>query len=521
MNLPAAAYVRFSSDNQREESIDAQLRAIEEYAKKNDFSVIRVYADRAKSATSDKRPQFLEMIRDSELGIFSTVIVHKLDRFSRDKYDSVSYKRKLKKNGIRLISVSEQQLDGSPESVILESLLEGMAEYYSKNLAREVMKGMRETAYQAKHNGGKPPLGFDVAADKTYVINPDEAETVRTIFRLYLAGYGYPSIINTLNAQGRLTKLGNPFGKNSIHDLLTNEKYAGVYVFNRASSKDAFGIRNNHANKNTDDLIRVDGGMPAIVSKEDFAAVQEKMARNKKQPGAYKAKDVYLLSGLIHCGECGHAMQGNSRLGGRNKERYVTYRCGNRDRTHNCDNKEIRKDYIEAFVLSELEKRLLNDEAIPYLVHMLNEHLVATNDVQAEELNRLCANLADTDKQIANIVAAITQGFVQNSFKDKMTELEEDKLRLEVRIQELRMKSTVKVLAEDEIRRLFSVFKNFVAEKNIPECKKFINNYVEKVLVFHDRVEVTLKVAIENGDHLQLTSIENKKKKRMKAGRNP
>lgn len=151
----AAAYTRFSSDNQRDESIDAQVRAIEIYCKQKGFELIKVYADRAKSATSDKRPEFLQMIEDSDKGIFDVLIVHKLDRFSRDKYDSAKYKRKLKKNGVQLLSVTEN-LDGSPESVILESLLEGMAEYYSKNLAREVMKGLKETAYHCKHTGGLP-----------------------------------------------------------------------------------------------------------------------------------------------------------------------------------------------------------------------------------------------------------------------------------------------------------------------------------------------------------------------------
>ena len=109
------------------------------------------------------------MIKDSELGLFDTLIVHKLDRFSRNRYDSAFYKKKLKDNNVRLISVLEH-LDNSPESIILESVLEGMAEYYSVNLSREVMKGMKETALQCKHNGGLPPLGYEVAQDKTYII---------------------------------------------------------------------------------------------------------------------------------------------------------------------------------------------------------------------------------------------------------------------------------------------------------------------------------------------------------------
>jgi len=190
----AAAYERYSSDNQRDESIEAQDRAIREYAEKNNIEIVKVYNDRAKSATTDKRPGFQEMIQDSALGLFDTLIVHKLDRFSRDRYDSAVYRQKLKQSGIQLISVVEN-LDGSPESLILESVIEGMAQYYSANPAREVMKGMSENAYNCKHNGGIPPLGYDVDENKKYVINEVEAKIVRIIYEKYADGY---SLIKSL-----------------------------------------------------------------------------------------------------------------------------------------------------------------------------------------------------------------------------------------------------------------------------------------------------------------------------------
>ncbi|WP_422448100.1 recombinase family protein [Thermoanaerobacterium sp. DL9XJH110] len=180
--IKAAAYARYSSDNQSDSSIDAQLRAIEEYAARNNITIVKTYIDRAKTATTDNRPEF--QINDSKLGLFNVVIVHKLDRFSRDRYDSAFYKRQLKKNGIRLISVLEN-IDDSPESIIMESVLEGMAEYYSRNLAREVMKGMKERAFLCQHLGGIPPLGYDVdPQSKKYVINEYEAEIVKTIFKM-------------------------------------------------------------------------------------------------------------------------------------------------------------------------------------------------------------------------------------------------------------------------------------------------------------------------------------------------
>lgn len=203
----AIAYARFSSNNQREESIDAQKRQIDDYARKNGYKIIAYYFDHAKSATTDDRPEFQKMFRDIPALKIDAVIVHKLDRFSRDRYDSALYRHKLKEQGIKLISVTEN-FDDSPESIILESVIEAMSEYYSKNLARETMKGLIENAYQCRHNGGKPPLGYDVdPITHGYVINEKEAAVVRKIFDLYLDGKGYTEIVTYMNSHGCRTKV--------------------------------------------------------------------------------------------------------------------------------------------------------------------------------------------------------------------------------------------------------------------------------------------------------------------------
>jgi site-specific DNA recombinase len=223
-NLRAVAYARFSSDNQRDESIDAQMRAIEQFCEQKGLLLVETYTDRAKSATSDKRPAFQKLITDSDKHIFDVVVVHKLDRFSRDKYDSAKYKHKLKKNGVKVLSVTEN-LDGSPESIILESVIEGMAEYYSKNLAREVMKGMKETALKCQHTGGFAPLGYSVdPVTRKYVINESEREIVETIFDMYLDGNGYNQIVKALNEKKFKSRYGKAIGKSIIPTILSNEK---------------------------------------------------------------------------------------------------------------------------------------------------------------------------------------------------------------------------------------------------------------------------------------------------------
>lgn len=503
----AAIYARYSSDNQRHESIDAQVRAIKEYAGKNNIEIVKIYADEAKTATSDKRPEFQQMIKDSGLGIFDTVIVHKLDRFSRDKYDSACYKRMLKQNGIKLISITEN-LDGSPESLILESLLEGMAQYYSANLAREVMKGMKETAYQCRHTGGQPPLGYDVNEDKKYIINESEAEIVRKIFDMYINRYSYAQIIDYLNKRGYKTKAGNTFGKNSIYSILDNEKYSGVYVFNRSSKKDVSGKRNSHQFKDESEIIKVDGGMPEIVSKEMFQNAREMMAARKKAPGANKAKETYLLSGLIVCGECGSAMHGNRR-NPKGKPLYVSYRCGCRLQKRTCDNKEIRKEYVEEFVLSELERNILNEKAIPILVGKINKHIKEQVIKERASIDITIKELEDIDKQINNIINAITQGFAHNEFKVKMDDLKDRKTKLETTLKEQGIIGETPTISEEQVRNLFSTFKVFVMEGNLPECKKFIQNFIDKVIIHRDRVEVIFNVVfdiLQNYDSYKIRS---------------
>ena len=486
----AVVYARFSSDNQRDESIDAQLRAINEYADKNNIKIVNQFIDRAKSATSDKRPEFQNMIKFCEADTtgISMVIVHKLDRFSRDKYDSAMYKQKLKVKGIRVVSVLEN-LDNSPESLILESVIEGMAQYYSANLAREVAKGQRENGLRAMHNGGDAPLGYDVTNDKRYAINKEEAQAVKIIFDMYVNGYSYSNIIDKLNDLGYKTKRGNKFGKNSLHGILSNEKYTGVYVFNKTQSED--------------EIIKVEGGMPQIIGKDIFIQAQEMMQKRKKAPGSHKAITLYLLTGIIKCGECGHAMQGNKRKDKYGND-YISYRCGCRKQKRDCKNKEIKREYLEEFVLTELEEHVLNDNAIPALSKELNERLKTKSNDNHEMLNNLRNKLDKVNKEIENILTAIMSGIMNSMLKDKLDELEQVKLNLDLKINELSIESNSVEsvdITEDQIRNMFGRFKEFVLTRNLPECKKFISDYVKEVVVYRDHVEVIFNVVFSFVDN--------------------
>ncbi|XMB85465.1 recombinase family protein [Mycoplasmatota bacterium WC44] len=354
----AARYSRYSSDNQRYESIEAQERAIGDFAEKEGYTIVRSYVDKATSGTSTVgRDGFLQMIEDSAKGGFQYVIVHKLDRFARDRYDSAVYKRKLKDNGVKVISVLEN-LDDNPESIILESVLEGMNEYYSANLSREVKKGQAENALKAVHNGGIPPLGLDVdPATKKYIINEHEAVAVRIIYKMFSSSYSYEQIAERLVELGYNTKRGTDIKSSSLIDILRNEKYIGNYVFNRTVSKNHRGKRNNRLSKNDDDIIRVKGAIEPIISEKLFNEVQE-ILNNRRNGGKFKAKTNYLLSGLIYCKKCGGRLQGNKRKAGSGKKEYASYRC-------RCKEvKEINKENLDGYVANLLMETILDEKNI-------------------------------------------------------------------------------------------------------------------------------------------------------------
>ena len=185
--MTAVIYARYSSDNQREESIEGQIRECTAYAEKNGITIVKHYIDRAISAKTDNRPEFQQMIKDSDKKLFDIVLVWKLDRFARNRYDSARYKTQLKKNDVKLMSATEVISDG-PEGIILESVLEGYAEYYSADLSEKVIRGMTENALKGKFSGGAIPFGYTINADRRFEIDPLTAPFVAETFQRYNDG---------------------------------------------------------------------------------------------------------------------------------------------------------------------------------------------------------------------------------------------------------------------------------------------------------------------------------------------
>lgn len=467
--MKAFAYARYSTDSQREESIVAQLRAIHEYADRHGIEIIREYSDEAESARTDDRPQFRKMFADIPGSGIDTMLVHKQDRFSRSRQDSAIYKGMLARAGVRLILV-DQPLDDSPESVIMEAMLEGMAEYYSRNLARETMKGLKENAYQCKHTGGVPPLGYALTKEKTYVTEPSEAEIVQRIFAMYAAGHSYDEIIETM--RDCRTKNGGVFAKNSISSILRNEKYIGTFVFNRTSRS----AKNSHRSKPDADIIRVVGGVPRIIDDATWNAVQKRLNDHRRN-ASNKAKVVYLLSGKLVCGKCGARMSGSTTISGQSKTPHSYYACGNRVASHTCDMPRISASKIEAAVLEAIDKRL---NACEFNVDDVYAKVLEQQAEEPPEIKAARVELKTVGKQAASIVAAIKDGAYHPSMKDTLSALTERENELKARIAAA---SIVEPPTREDVAAFLRKAQN-VKKLSRDNQKAAISDLVERILVY-------------------------------------
>lgn len=508
MSQIAVAYARFSSDNQHEESIIAQLRAIREYADKNDIIIVKEYTDEARSATTDDRPSFLKMIKDitSDLLAADYVLVHKLDRFARNRYDSAIYRRELSIHGARLVAVAQPMGEG-PESIILESIIEAMAEYYSKNLSHEVKSKMKEHAQKAKHLGGVPPLGYDVTeidGEKKYTINEKEAETVKIIFEMTAQGHGYSGIIDKLNAEGHKTRRGGSFGKNSLYEILRNEKYIGTYVFNKAASK-KLGKRNTHAHKNSDEIIKIPGAIPAIVSEETWSVVRKRMESRKRGPSLRRRSNtLYILTGKTICGECGAAYTGKSQTAGRSKKKYNLYGCSaKKQKRNNCANKDIRKELLENIVLDRIQETC-NPANIKKVSSRIEQAYKELSEKATTETTKTKKAIAGIVKKMDRLFGLVEGGNANPStVGPRLDMLAKEKETKENRLLKLQATSRAP-FTRQQVMNYLRTGNAFSDRRNEMECKKIVDIYVYQVIIYQDSIKVLFNLSLEGdgGDAL-------------------
>lgn len=457
------------------------------------MTIIKEYIDEAKSASKslEDRGDFLRMMDDIKKGLVKVeyCFVHKYDRFARDDFDHVVNERALELKGVSLVAVA-QPLDSSPESGILKSVLIAMNKYYSQNLSREVMKGLRENAYQGIHNGGSPPLGYDVDPQtKKYIINEKEAEIIGIIFTMRADGKGYGTIVAHLNGIGYRTKKGKPFGKNSIHEILRNEKYIGVYIFNRAS-KNGYK-RNTHAMKPAEEIIRIPDAIPAIISDELWKKVQTRLEAGKHINPRAHGEERYFLTGKVYCGNCGSVYTGFGQVAGRNKTYYRLYKCVGKRQTKECHNKDIRKDYLEETLLKYLHQSFAAMNTAELADRLIAEY-DRQNTALSEEYEQLKAALGKTKQKIEVFLNQIEAGLSSDLAIPRINALGEEKTKLEARLNEIEGNLQMPYSRKQIIQFLNHICEKVQEAKDISECSDVIENFVQKITVYEDDIKIRL-----------------------------
>jgi site-specific DNA recombinase len=264
--------------------------------------------------------------------------------------------------------------------------------------------------------------------------------------------------------------------------------------------KDTCGTRNPQM-KPKDEWIVIEDGVPAIVDKDVYNSVQAKLSSNRNKGGKFKAKEIYLLSGLIVCGECGSNMCGNRRPCGRKKSKYVSYKCSNKANHMGCQNKEIRKEYLENYVLDELYKQLFSDRSIRQLSKMLTDYNRRKTAETTGELSQANKELAEINVKVGKVIQLVSESGVSiDTVKKELKRLEDRKLFMEGYVKDMQMNSNASMISEDTICKLLSRSQEFVRTRNIPECRNFIQSYVEKVIVYANKVEIFFKINIPDNE---------------------
>lgn len=469
-------YARYSAGpRQTDQSIEGQLRVCTDFCKQRGLTVIDTYCDRHISGRTDERPEFQRLIADAKRKKFEAVVVYKTDRFARNKYDSAVYKRELKRNGIQIFYAAEAIPDG-PEGIILESLMEGLAEYYSAELAQKIKRGMHESALKCQSTGSGRPLGYRVDEQKRFQIDPESAQTVQTIFEQYIKGESNAAICELLNSRGLRTAQGKPFNKNSINRIIKNRKYIGEYRYH--------------------DIV-VEGGMPAIISKDTFNLAQAEMERRRTRKAPKSPKAEYLLAGRLFCGHCKGPMQGVSGTG-KSGNKWYYYYCGNtRGKNKTCDKKQVSRDRLERAVVDFTVRYILQEDVLEELARKVHAAQERQNDT-ASEIAFYEKKLADNKKSIANVLRAIESGAATQTLPARLQELENEQAVILGELSFLKGKHLA--FTEDQI--LFALMKHLEPYPGEPEQgyrRRIISDFVSEVYLYDDRLLIYFNISSEDG----------------------
>lgn len=456
-------YARYSSHSQTEQSIEGQLETCYEYAGKSGHIVIGEYIDRAQSGTSDNRAEFQRMITDSDKHTFEGVLVYQLDRFARNRYDSAINKAKLKKNGVRVLSAREN-ISEDASGILVEGVLESMAEYYSAELSQKIRRGLNINAEKCLSTGSNPGLGYTVDKQtREFHVDPQAANIVREIFERYASGETVADMIRDLNARKIKTSLGHDFNKNSLHRLLRNRRYIGYYIYKDTETADS---------------------MPRIIEDELFQRVQHILDRNKAAPARSRGKLEYLLTTKLFCGYCREMMTGYGGTGKSGKA-YHYYAC-KKAKKRQCQKKVIDKQQIEDKVVLAC-RELLTDSNIEKIAYEVSAACEA--DFDSSGVKHIRAAIRETDKAIENLWNALERGQAADMITERLGKRQNEKKELQAQLA-IEMGKQV-TFTEAQVKAFLHALKKGSFD-NENSRRGIINIFLRAVYLYDDRMVLVL-----------------------------
>ncbi|MCL2619005.1 MAG: recombinase family protein, partial [Defluviitaleaceae bacterium] len=407
---------------------------------------------------------FQRMIKDAEKRQFAVVIVWKLDRFARNRYDSAIYKARLKKFGIKVVSATENITD-NPEGIILEGMLESMAEYYSANLSQNVKRGQRESIIKGQHIGGVAPFGYKIE-NKKLVRCEKTAPIIQHIFEQYAAGVPKREIVDELNAKGHRSHSGRKFTLTSFQNTLRNTKYIGIYMYNGEESV---------------------GACPALIDEKTFYAVQDKLTAKKHAPATKKARQDYLLQGKSYCGLCGTRLVGDAGTS-RHGNTHHYYACGKRKKSKACRKLNEKKGFLEWYVVEQTVEYVLTPERIGFIA----ARIVAAydDDFNASKIKDFERRLLKLDGDMHNAAVASLNApeKARKPYYDIIESLEAQKADIELDLSRLRIASGIKYTEEQITAWLKTFCKGDLLDEDFQ--RRIIDVFINSVYVYDDKIVI-------------------------------
>ncbi len=453
----AVIYARYSSHNQREESIEQQIAECKAYAKANGMTVIAIYSDSAVTGRTDRRPQFQRLQRDAKKQGFSYIIAYKSNRIARNLLNALTFENDMEKLGIQ-VQYAKEEFGNTPAGRFALRMMMNVNQFYSENLGEDIKRNQAANAQECKANG-PASYGYKTGPDGKFEIDEDTSPVVQEIFSRVSCGETFADIQNDFNLRGIKTRRGGMWNKSSFASILKNERYIGVYLF---------------------DGVRIEGGMPSIISKELFYKVQDQLKNKKNPQGSHRENGDYILTGKLFCGECkSHmiGMSGTSKSGAL----YQYYVCNEKRLKGACKKKNIKRDYIESEIARAICEHILKDDTIEWITDKTMQY--QEEHKNAPELILLKDQISDTEKAIKNLLSAIEQGIVTDSTKSRLLELEKQHAELNIQLSAVDAESLT-VTREQVIKYLCSFKNGKLEDKNYQ--KTLFDKFLRAAYLYDD-----------------------------------